>query len=413
MRHIQLLVAALMLSAGVLLGGLAGCGSDNNTDSSSNDATVTTVTESTATGSSSADQVVAAAADGSFNPAEIYRKVSPGVVTILSIFDGSGNASVAGGAPQGGQGSGFVISKEGEILTNAHVVTSGGEGAAGGSGGGSPIVKAKEVYVDFGDGNRVSADIVGFDPDADVALIKVDPSGLELVPLALSDGKGLAIGQPVAAIGSPFGEEQSLSVGIISATDRAIQSLSNFSIDDAIQTDAAINPGNSGGPLLDADSRVIGINQQIESDSGSNSGVGFAVPITAVRYSLDQLRRSGKVEYAFIGVTTQTVYPQLAAELGVDADSGALISKVEPGSPAEKAGLKGGGDKIRFQAQQVVKGGDLIVALDGKPVDSSSDVARLIADDKPGQTIKLEIVRGSEHSTVDLTLGPRPAGNSG
>jgi S1-C subfamily serine protease len=413
-RRIHLLAAALTIGAGVLLGALTGCGSDNKHD-------VTVTTTATVPGaapaktdSSAADQAVVASTGGDFNPAEIYRKVSPGVVTILSIFNDSGASAGGSAAPQGGQGSGFVISKDGEILTNAHVVTSGGEGAASGTAqGGTPIVKAKAVYVDFADGNRVSADIVGFDPDADVALIKVDPSGLNLVPLALSDGKGLAIGQPVAAIGSPFGEEQSLSVGIISATDRAIQSLSNFSIDGGIQTDAAINPGNSGGPLLNADAQVIGINQQIESDSGSNSGVGFAVPISAVRYSLDQLRANGKVEYAFIGVTTQTIYPQLADELGIDANSGALISKVEPGSPAEKAGLKGGSDRIPFQAQQVVKGGDLIVAIDGKPVTSSADVATLIANDHPGQTIKVEIVRGSDHSTVDLTLGPRPAGNSG
>jgi len=413
-RRIYLLAAALAIGAGALLGALTGCGSDNNNNA--DPVTVTSTASAPATtDSSAADQAAVASTGGDFNPADIYRKDSPGVVTILSIFNDSGaGAGGLGAAPQGGQGSGFVISKEGEILTNAHVVTSGGAGAASGSaGGGSPIVKAKEVFVDFADGNRVSADIVGFDPDADVALIKVDPSGLDLVPLALSDGKGLAIGQPVAAIGSPFGEEQSLSVGIISATDRAIQSLSNFSIDGGIQTDAAINPGNSGGPLLNADSQVIGINQQIESDSGSNSGVGFAVPITAVRYSLDQLRENGKVEYAFVGGTTQTIYPQLADELGIDADSGALISTVEPGSPAEKAGLKGGGEKLRFQAQQVVKGGDLIVAIDGKPVTSSADVARLIADDRPGQTIKVEIVRGSDHSTVDLTLSPRPAGNSG
>jgi S1-C subfamily serine protease len=392
---------ALILSAGALLGAV-GCG---GSDKQATTVTASATTATTAT-SSSAGQAVVASSDGAFKPAQIYGKVAPGVVTILSIFNSSGGSSILGGGPQGGQGSGFVISKDGEILTNAHVVTSGGEAASGGGGG--PIEKAKDVYVDFADGNRVPAKIVGFDPDADVALIKVDPSGLDLVPLALSDGTGLAVGQPVAAIGSPFGEEQSLSVGVISATDRAIQSLSKFSIDGAIQTDASINPGNSGGPLLNADSQVIGINQQIESQSGSNAGVGFAVPITAVRYSLDQLRESGKVEYAFIGVTTQTLYPQLAAELGIDAKNGALISKVEPNSPAEKAGLKGGSDKLRFQAQEVVKGGDLIVAIDGKPVTSSADVARLIADKRPGQDVTFEIVRGGNHSDVKVTLGPRP-----
>ena len=390
--------AALILIAGLFAVLMSGCGDD--------DGGTKTVTESsdvgpTATGGA-AEAV--AASNGEFDPAAIYRKAAPGVVTILSLF---GNGGGPLGAAQGGQGSGFVISTDGEILTNAHVVTSGGEGAASGEGS-SEITKAKEVYVDFADGNRVTAEVVGFDPDADVALIKVDPDGLDLKPLALSDGKGTAIGEPVAAIGSPFGEERSLSVGVISATDRAIQSLSNFSIDGAIQTDAAINPGNSGGPLLNSDAQVIGINQQIESQSGSNSGVGFAVPITAVKYSLDQLRDDGKVEYAFIGVTTSPLYPQLADELGIDTEDGALVAKVSPNSPAEKAGIKGGNDKIRFQAQEVTKGGDAIVAIDGKPVTSSSDVARLIAAYHPGQTVTFEIVRGDEHKSVKVTLTPRP-----
>jgi S1-C subfamily serine protease len=396
-------LAALLAGAALFAAVATGCGSDDSTKTVTETSTSSSKVGPTAT---SAGQVVASSGD--FDPAAVYRKAAPGVVTILSIFSGGSGPL---GAAQGGQGSGFVISKDGEILTNAHVVTSGGEGAAAGEAGApSKITVAQEVYVDFADGNRVKAEVKGFDPDADVALIKVDPDGLDLQPLELSDGKNIAIGEPVAAIGSPFGEERSLSVGIVSATDRTIQSLSKFSIDGGIQTDAAINPGNSGGPLLDSSAQVIGINQQIESESGSNSGVGFAVPISAVHYSLDQLRENGKVEYAFIGVSTSTLYPQLADELGIDADSGALISKVEPGSPGEKAGLKGGSDKVRFQAQEVIKGGDTIVAIDGKPVHTSSDVARLVADDKPGQTVTFEIVRGSEHSDVKVTLGSRPSG---
>jgi S1-C subfamily serine protease len=392
------LAPAALLCAGTLALA-AGCGSDSPQ-------TVAAPTPTTTGTSSSAETVVVEDSKGSFTPEAIYRKVSPGVVTILSLFGSSGDSVLGGG--QGGQGSGFVISKEGEIVTNAHVVTSGGAAAGGG-----PIQKAKEVFVELADHNRLQAEIVGIDPDADVALIKIDPSGLDLTPVGLSDGQGIAVGQPVAAIGSPFGEEQSLSIGVISATDRTIPSLTNFSIDGAIQTDAAINPGNSGGPLVDTDGQVIGINQQIESQSGSNAGVGFAVPIDAVHYSLDQLRQTGKVEYAFIGVTTQTVYPQLASELGLDVSSGALISKVEPSSPAEKAGLKGGDNNIRFQAQPVTTGGDVIVAIDGKQVTSSAGVARLIADRRPGETLNFEIIRDGSHENVDLTLGTRPEGNSG
>jgi S1-C subfamily serine protease len=397
LRSAKLATAAALGAA--LVGLVAGCGGDSPQTVAVTTPTTTSPTDT----SSAADSAVVDSSKG-FNPESIYSKVSPGVVTILSIFDTSGN-SVLGGGAQGGQGSGFVISKDGEIVTNAHVVTSGGQGAEA---GGGPITKAKEVFVELADHNRLPATIVGIDPDADVALIRINPDGLNLTPVALSDGKGIAVGEPVAAIGSPFGEEQSLSIGVVSATDRTIPSLTNFSIDGALQTDAAINPGNSGGPLVNAGGEVIGINQQIESQSGSNAGVGFAVPITAVHYSLDQLRTSGKVEYAFVGVTTQSVYPQLAKELGIDVSSGALISTVEPSSPASDAGLKGGSKKIRFQAQPVTTGGDVIIAIDGQKVTSSSDVARLIANRRPGETLTFEVIRDGNHQNVSVTLGSRP-----
>ncbi|MGZ5333036.1 MAG: S1C family serine protease [Solirubrobacterales bacterium] len=388
--------AAALSSAALALA--AGCGGDNSTELAA------TVTETApTTGTTGAEKVVVQSSKGNFSPEAIYRKAAPGVVTILAISDDGANDILGAGGGTAGQGSGFVISKDGEILTNAHVVTTGGRAAGGG-----PVREAKQVFVEFADRNRVQAEIVGVDPDSDVALVKVEPDGLSLTPVELSDGQGIEVGQPVAAIGSPFGEEQSLSIGVISATDRTIPSLTDFSIDGAVQTDASINPGNSGGPLLDTDGQVIGINQQIESQSGSNAGVGFAVPIAAVRYSLDQLSESGKVEYAFIGVTTQTIYPQLADELGISADSGALISNVVEGSPAEKGGLKGGDADIRFQGQRVKTGGDLIVAIDGKPVNSSSDVARLIANRRPGETLAFEVISDGEHKTADVTLGARP-----
>src|SRR3954469_3084483 len=290
----------------------------------------TTITQGNT--SSSAQQVVVAASDGSFNPAQIYKDVSPGVVTIISVFDSSGNTVLGSSGSSAGQGSGFVVDKDGDIVTNAHVVTSGG----GLNGGGSPH-QAKQVFAEFRTPDRVPPEIVGFDAAADVALIKVDPDGLDLEPVSLSDRSAFAVGEPVAAIGSPFGETQSLSVGVISATNRTVEGLTNFGIDNAIQTDASINPGNSGGPLLDSKGEVIGINEQIASSSGSNSGVGFAIPVTSVRYSLDQLRNGGTVDYAFLGVTSESLYPQLADHLGIDAKSGALITDVVGGSPADKA----------------------------------------------------------------------------
>src|SRR3954447_3168331 len=362
----------------------------------------TTITQGNT--SSSAQQVVVAASDGSFNPAQIYKDVSPGVVTIISVFDSSGNTVLGQSGSSAGQGSGFVVDKDGDIVTNAHVVTSGGRL----NGGGTPQA-AKQVFVEFGDRNRVPAEIVGFDADADVALIKVDPDGLDLEPVALSQRSAFAVGEPVAAIGSPFGETQSLSIGVISAINRTVEGLTNFGIDNAIQTDASINPGNSGGPLLDAKGEVIGINEQIASSSGSNSGVGFAIPVTSVRYSLDQLRNGGKVEYAFLGVTSESLYPQLADHLGIDAKSGALITDVVSGSPADKAGLKGSTGETTFQLQHIKTGGDVVIAVDGKPVFQNNDLSELIALHKPGDTVTLDILRGGQHATVDVTLGSRPA----
>jgi S1-C subfamily serine protease len=373
-----------------LIAGCGGGGSDNSSATSASAAATET-------------QVVVQASDGSFNPAQIYKDVSPGVVTIDSVFQG-GVSDLLGGGGSAGQGSGFVVDKDGDIVTNAHVVTSGGHL----NGGGTPS-EAKQVFVEFGDRNRVPAEIKGFDADADVALIKVDPSGLDLKPVTLSGRSSFAVGEPVAAIGSPFGEEQSLSVGVVSATNRTVEGLTNFGIDNAIQTDASINPGNSGGPLLDSKGEVIGINEQIASSSGSNSGVGFAIPVTSVRYSLDQLKADGKVEYAYLGVTSESLYPQLAEHLGLDTKTGALITDVVSGSPADHAGLKGSTGETTFQLQRVKTGGDVVIAVDGKPVLQNNDLSKLVAAHKPGDTVRLEIIRDGNHDSVDVTLGSRPA----
>jgi S1-C subfamily serine protease len=339
-----------------------------------------------------------------FDPAAIYRQYSPGVVTIISVLPGSGGGGLFGGggsSPEEALGSGFVIDGKGDVATNAHVVTSGQ---------GANIKRASQVYVEFPDHNRVPAQIVGDDPNADVALLKIPTGGLKLTPLPLGNSANLIVGSPVAAIGSPFGEEQSLSVGVISAVNRSITSLTAFDINNAIQTDAAINHGNSGGPLLNARGQVIGMNSQIKSTGGGGEGVGFAVPVNTIRRSVKQLGQKGKVSYSYIGVSSVDLYPQLAEHLGIDARTGALVAKVEPGSPADKAHLKAGSTLITFQGDsRIPKGGDAIVAIDGKPVHGSTDLGNLIASRDPGTKVQLSVVNGHNHRTVTVTLAPRPA----
>ena len=254
------------------------------------------------------------------------------------------------------------------------------------TGQGGKINQADEVFVEFSDRNQVPAEVIGFDPNADIALLKIDPEGLDFEPLELGDSDKVAVGTPVAAIGSPFGQEQSLSTGIVSATDRSIESLTDFRIEGGLQTDASINPGNSGGPLIDGSGRVIGVNQQINTTSGGNEGVGFAVPSNLVQRSIDDLRDDGKAEYAFIGVTSIPLYPQLADRLEIDAPTGSLIVQVTDGSPASEADLRGAGDqKIDFQGQEIEVGGDVIVAVNGEELVGESDLARLISNSKPGR----------------------------
>jgi S1-C subfamily serine protease len=332
---------------------------------------------------------------GGFDPRAIYERESPGVVTVIA----TGLSAPGGSGTAAGLGSGFVLSGNGEIATNAHVVTSGEGGA---------VRKASTVFVRFADGNQVPAEVKGFDPFADVALLKIDPAGLTLRPLPLGSTKDLHVGAPVAAIGSPFGEEQSLSVGVISALDRSIQSLTGFDTIGAIQTDAAINHGNSGGPLLDGRGRVLGINAQIQTSTGDGSGVGFAVPADAVRRSLAQLRRTGRARYAYLGVASVAVYPQLARRFGLPVKSGAWIQDVTSGGPAQRAHLKAGGDTQRFQERTFRTGGDVVTAVEGRPVHAESDLAKALLDYAPGDTVTLDVLRGDQRRRVRVKLGERP-----
>jgi S1-C subfamily serine protease len=367
---------------------LAGCGGESDNSGSvtaePSNAKVAQEPEPAAT-----PQVAVETASPGFDSARVYREAAPGVVTIRSVF----------GPERAAEGSGFVLDDEGEIVTNAHVVTdeSTGEREA-----------AENVYVEFPNRNVVAAEIVGFDPFVDVALLKIAPAGLPLHPLELGDDADLRVGQPVAAIGSPFGEQQSLSVGVVSATDRSVKSLTQFEIFGAIQTDASINPGNSGGPLLDAGARVVGINQQIETSSGANEGVGFAVPVSAIKRSVAQLREDGTAEYAYMGVSSQALYPQLARKLGLHTTFGGLIAEVVAGGPAEKAGLEGADGKVQFQAGKYRTGGDVILQIDGQGIVEENDLARVIATHKPGDVVTVTVLHDNRREKVELTLGERP-----
>ncbi len=325
-----------------------------------------------------------------FDPTGIYERESPGTVTVLST-----------GIPGGGTGlgSGFVVSAEGEIATNAHVVTSG-EGKA--------ITPARRVYVKFADGNQVRAKVKGFDPFADVALLKVDPKGLRLRPLPLGSTRDLVVGAPVAAIGSPFGEEQSLSIGVISATERSIRSLTGFATSGAIQTDAAINQGNSGGPLLAGDGTVLGINSQIRTESGDGTGVGFAVGVDTVERSLDQLRATGRARYAYLGISSAAIYPQLVDKFELGTQRGAWVQTVTNGSPADEAGIRAGDQRKAFQDQPYQTGGDVIVAVDGTRIREEDDLSDALSGKKPGETSELTVIRDGERKVVPVELGERP-----
>ena len=338
-----------------------------------------------------------------FDPAEIYRRRSPGVVTIYSIFEEQPSSSDADHAAQG---SGFVVSSEGYLLTSAHVISSAGEGR--------PTRVAERVYVAFRDNDRVDAEIVGVDLNDDVGVLKLDPGGHALTPVPLGDSSNVVVGEPVAAIGSPFGNTDSLAVGVVSSNRRSIPSLtSNFNVVDAIQTDAPITHGNSGGPLLDARGRVIGINAQIRSESGDSEGVGFAIPINAARRSMTQLIEDGQVAYAYVGVTAGTLTPTLAERFDYPVDRGAVVERIAAGSPGLRAGLRCGREREVFRGVEFKKGADVIVAIDGHPVKSADDLVRIVSERlEPGQQSTFQIVRGDERKAIAVRLGERPRGGT-
>jgi S1-C subfamily serine protease len=331
---------------------------------------------------------------------DIYKRDAPGVVNVKSEIVQRTQSPF--GFPQDQQGeatgSGFVVDAQGYILTNAHVVDG-----------------ASQVTVSFEDKKTENARIVGKDSSTDLALLKVDPSGLNLKPLQLGDSGTAQVGDPTIAIGNPFALDRTLTTGVVSALQRQISAPNGFTISNVIQTDAAINPGNSGGPLLDAAGRVIGINSQIATSDGSsdtggggNVGIGFAVPINTAKKVLPQLKQNGRVQRAYLGITGVTIDKSLD-RLNLAVTSGILVQSVSPGSPAAKAGIHGGNAQTTLNGSSVQLGGDVLTKIDGKPIGSMDDVISAIADKKPGDSVSVTYVRDKSSKTATITLTQRPS----
>ena len=316
----------------------------------------------------------------------IYRQASPAVANIVTRtveYDFFYNP-----VPVEGAGSGFLIDNDGHILTNYHVVQG-----------------AQIIEVSLSDINRYKAKLIGSDARSDIALIQIDTKGKKVTPLPLGDSRNLLVGQRVLAIGNPFGFSSTLTTGIVSALGRTVQTSDTTFIDEAIQTDAAINRGNSGGPLLDSHGQVIGINSAIYSPSGAAAGIGFAIPINTARRVAEDLIKYGRVRRATLGAEGRALWPALAEALSLNVDQGILIERVEPAGPAAQAGIRGGTKAERLGLQQLLVGGDVLVAIDGKAVTSQMDLNLMLNRSQPGDTVKLTIVRDGKKLDIPLKLG--------
>jgi S1-C subfamily serine protease len=317
------------------------------------------------------------------NNITVYRKNIASVVNITSrvmTFD-----FFYGLVPQEGQGSGFVIDKEGHILTNYHV-----------------IAEARQVEVTLHNRKKYKATIVGTDKSHDLAIVQIKAP--DLLPMTLGDSTNLQVGQKVYAIGNPFGLAGTLTRGIVSSI-RQVQEPDGLVIDEAIQTDAAINPGNSGGPLLNWHGEVIGINTMIASSVGQSAGIGFAIPINTAKAVVNDLVTLGRVRRPALGVRTIPIDPEIAEELGLAADYGLLIVPAVPGGSADRAGLRGGSERAYLGNIPIMIGGDLIVAIDGEKVDSQQILAQVMNKHRAGETVKVTIFRGKKQVEVSVVLG--------
>jgi S1-C subfamily serine protease len=369
------IVAAVMLLAGV-----------GNT-------TRKTIVEETSSNPAGAS----AQARGQLSAREIYQRDAPGVVYVTAtVIEQSQSPFQLFPTTSKGvnTGSGFVINTNGTILTNAHVISG-----------------AVKITVAFANNQTVTAMVIGKDPDDDLALLKVNPDGLALVPLPLGDSSTVQVGDPTYAIGNPFGLPRSLTTGVVSALQRSIQAPNNFEIDNVIQTDAPLNPGNSGGPLINAQGQVIGINSQIQTGTSGNGsvGIGFAIPINTALAVIPQIEKTGKVIQGYLGITTIDVDPALST-LHLGSSYGALIQTIQSGSPAAHAGLRAGDllTTLPDGLTQVEQGGDIITAIDGHPITGATALENAILADRPGQHVEVSIVRGRRHMSIGVTLGTRP-----
>jgi S1-C subfamily serine protease len=336
---------------------------------------------------------------GTDSVASIYKADSGGVAFIqaeekprqASPFDLFGGSGGGGGTATG---SGFVIDGDGHVLTNNHVVT-----------------RAQSITVKLGSSNKTyDAKVEGTDPATDLALLKIDAPSSELHPLALGDSADAQVGDPVVAIGNPFGLDQTATTGIISALQRQIQAPNGFSISNVLQTDASINPGNSGGPLINAAGQVIGITSQIETGGGSGSvGIGFAIPSNTAHQVVSQLEQNGKVEHAFLGITGTTITPDVAGALNLPVNSGVLVEQAVRGGPADKAGIRGGNTEATIAGSNLRLGGDIITEIDGHKVASMDQLVNIVNRAKPGDTLDMSVRRGGDTKTITVTLADRPS----
>jgi S1-C subfamily serine protease len=338
---------------------------------------------------------------------DIYRRAAPGVVQVTSTTVVTVQTDPFFGSPfipqrqqEQSLGSGFVVDKAGHIVTNYHVIQG-----------------AKKVRVSFSNGASMKATVEGTDPSSDLAVLKIDASSRALTPLPLGDSDAIEVGDPVVAIGNPFGLDRTVTAGIVSAIQRAITAPNGYTIDHVIQTDAAINHGNSGGPLLDRRGEVIGVNSQIETgDNGvtsGNVGVGFAVPSNTVKTVVAQLIRQGHIDRAFLGISAVPISSDLARVFRLPVSHGLLVQSVEPGSGAAKAGLQAGTTQVVLAGESYNLGGDILVQAAGTPVASLIKLRDLVAAMKPGDSVRLVVYRHGKKKAINVKLGRQPGTQSG
>lgn len=324
------------------------------------------------------------------NSISLYQKLAPGVVNITTtVLERDFFLNIV---PRQGTGSGSIIDNRGYILTNHHVV----EGA-------------RKLEVTLANGKKYTAKLIGSDPSTDLAVLKIDAAQKDLVLIPMGSSSDLQVGQKVLAIGNPFGLGQTLTTGVISSTGRTLRSPIGTLVEDIIQTDAPINPGNSGGPLIDSSGKMIGINTAIFSPTGANVGIGFAIPVDTAKRILQDLIHKGHYAYAWFGATLMTLSPDLAEALRMPVKSGAMVIEVNPQGPAAKAGLRGGDQRAQVGNSIVIVGGDLIVKLNGKKVDSADEVIREVRAMRPGDRVNFEVYRwDGSRANISIVLGERP-----